>query len=207
MSNKIQKLFLFVPLVLFITLGYFVWDANEMLARLNQFVYEDLIYSEIATHTTFWRFVTSFGSASFLSATTLLVALYFIYKHDRRDVYLYLGSMLGGLLLVGAIKNITASDRPHFIGAIEQTFSFPSGHTALSTIFLILSAYIYTKNKSHTHRRIVFVVCASLSLLIAFSRLYLGEHWVLDIVGGYLLAIFWSSLCIKCISSIYSKHR
>ena len=196
MSSLSYKIIAAVSFVFFVVLGYFVSIGEETITSLNLKVFETLIYSDIAQHQTFWRTVTALGGPYFLGFLTILTTLYFWIKKDYRDTKIYLVGMFGGALLVGVLKYITASERPHFISAIERTFSFPSGHTALSVIFLIISSYIYTKNMHHKHKLLIYVSCAIISIMIALSRLYLGEHWLTDIFGGYLLAFAYSFFCI-----------
>jgi undecaprenyl-diphosphatase len=173
-----------------------MWIGYEPLFELNQTFFLNTINSELSSYTTFWRIVTSLGGFVFLSVLTLFTATYFYFKKNITDALIYVLGMLGGLILVASIKHYTAIDRPDYIYAIEETFSFPSGHTALSVIFLIVSGYLYAVDKSSSYKKLVLSLTLALSILIATSRLFLGEHWVMDIVGGYLLGLAVSTSII-----------
>jgi undecaprenyl-diphosphatase len=99
------------------------------------------------------------------------------------------------------LKSLFAFERPVYEQAIETSFSYPSGHTAISAVFLILSSYIYTHQMQVKHKKVYIGIAVCISVSIAASRLFLGEHWLSDIVGGYLLAILCSSISILLFES------
>jgi undecaprenyl-diphosphatase len=104
--------------------------------------------------------------------------------------------MIGGGLFVLIVKQLTASNRPSSIFAIEQSFSFPSGHTALAAIFAIVTGYYTIRDKRKGHKKPILAFVILYVLLIALSRLMLGEHWFIDILGGVLIALSWSTAVI-----------
>lgn len=119
-----------------------------------------------------------------------LYRVFFEEKKRKLFVISFLTSLVITALSVALIKNITARPRPltshpsNFLqlGAIPADYptdySFPSGHAAISFASAgILSAF-------DKKRRVYFYLIAS---LIAFSRVYLGYHYVSDIVAGALL--------------------
>jgi membrane-associated phospholipid phosphatase len=68
------------------------------------------------------------------------------------------------------------------------SFSFPSGHVTFYTGFFGFLLYLsYHLLKPSWQRTLLMLVFASLIVLVGPSRVYLGEHWFSDVVGGYLL--------------------
>jgi len=102
-----------------------------------------------------------------------------------------LGAQLGVLLLVSVclndiVKLLFQLPRPYWTGAVtayatEKSFGFPSGHAQNASLLWPFVA-LQTKNE-----KLWFFLSLALLALISFSRLYLGVHYPLDIVGGWLL--------------------
>jgi undecaprenyl-diphosphatase len=103
-----------------------------------------------------------------------------------------LADLLGGILKVVVGRHRPSPDLVHVVQQIQQP-SFPSGHTLHYTVFYgFLFFVIATNFKSSWVRNGVLVICALLVLLVGPSRIYLGEHWPTDVLGGYLVG----ALCL-----------
>ncbi len=191
-----RKTYLVISIVsamFFIVLASLLYLGFGPAFKLNTFVYNLIISSQLAELSIFWRIITTFGSVVFLATLTIFTTLFFLLKRNSIDALIYVLGMSFGTAIVAFVKYLTAIERPDYVYAIEQTFSFPSGHTTLSVIFLVVTGYLYASNKSSQHKKLVIVAVIASSLMIAISRLMLGEHWLLDIVGGYLLGLSISS--------------
>ncbi len=81
--------------------------------------------------------------------------------------------------------------------APAQGFSFPSGHATTSALVAGTLAWLLIQVIQPRWARLaVAVVLASWAMLVALSRLYLGVHWVSDIVGSWLLAGAWLGVLV-----------
>lgn len=87
--------------------------------------------------------------------------------------------------LVARIRPCNVVKNINMLIPIPKDFSFPSGHTAVA--FAVTSALCFCKNK-------IWIPSALLSLLIAFSRMYLYVHYPSDILGGVLLGVLVGKL-------------
>lgn len=80
-----------------------------------------------------------------------------------------------------------------------NTYSFPSGHVCQYVLFFGLSFYfVFTLMKPGRLRTLLLVICGGLVLLVGPSRIWMGQHWASDVLGGYtlgfglLLLIIWA---------------
>ena len=145
-------------------------------------------------------FFTLLGSLEFSSFALLTVCWYFYRKYNWPGVFIYLFFFMSLSGVEFLWKYIVAYISPgpeydrnplHWALIIIRTpYSFPSGH-AFRSIFLLGVWYqrlhhnfLPPKRRIWFHKLTIFI----LILGIGFSRIYLGDHWLSDVVGGCLLA-------------------
>jgi len=112
--------------------------------------------------------------------------------------------------LAALIKLLVGRERPssglvHVAQALASP-SFPSGHTVHYVVFYGFLAYVIVTNFRDTWaRRAVLGVCVVLIVLVGPSRVYLGEHWPTDVIGGYLIG----ALCLLPLIAgyVWTKER
>lgn len=134
--------------------------------------------------------------------TSLVLLLLWIGRLRVEAVFLALG-LLADLLGL-ALKLIVGRHRPtsNLIYVAQQLSSpsFPSGHTLHYTVFYGFLAFVIAINfRNSWTRNVICGVCIGLIALVGPSRIYLGEHWLSDVLGGYLLG----SLCLILLISGY----
>ena len=125
-----------------------------------------------------------------LPGTILLVAVLLGRRQRQQATFLIL-SLLGALLLNLGLKGLWQRARPSLWEGIPflPDHSFPSGHATLSMAFFLAVMLI---SQTSPHRRWIVLLGGLLALLIGLSRLYLGVHYPIDVVGGWLLALGWT---------------
>lgn len=79
---------------------------------------------------------------------------------------------------------------------IREENSYPSGHSGRAAFLtaLILFMVLYSKRLNMTQKVIIIMILALYSITMFTSRIYLGEHWMTDVVGGALLGFAFAFL-------------
>jgi membrane-associated phospholipid phosphatase len=145
---------------------------------------------------TFFKYATHLGDGAF----AFLVAIMFLFISIRKSVYILL-SYIGAAMVSSILKHAVFPDiyRPHFVfqyfvreklkvveGVDLIGFnSFPSGH-ALSAFALFFCLIFISRN--HFLKILFFM----LALLAAYSRVYLSQHWLIDIYVGSIIGVCFS---------------
>jgi len=146
-----------------------------------------------------FRAVTFLGNASVLFAVTASVVLLLAWRRARSDLLLMVLAPVGAELLTIAMKAGFHRERPFFPDplATESTFSFPSGHASVSLATYGAVAFILARRLRSWPQRIACgAIAAGLVLLIAFSRLYLGVHYLSDVLAGLAAGLCWLLACV-----------
>lgn len=133
--------------------------------------------------------VTNLGAEIFF----IVVAVVFFWCVDKRYGYKMMNVFILGAACMEGLKNIVKRPRPFTHDGIESVGektsgdSFPSGHShAISN----LSTQVYMKYR----RREVLITGIIVSLIVAFSRLYLGQHFLTDVLAGLALGVCFATL-------------
>jgi undecaprenyl-diphosphatase len=145
-----------------------------------------------------FRRLTDLGDFRFLTPATLLVSGALALRGRRVSGLLFAGSVLGGFLLETLVKMTFHRNRPDLWPALvtEKTFSFPSGHATMSTLFFAgTAAVVFHVDRRFAPRAAAVAGAAAVIGAVAFSRIYLGAHWLTDVAAGILLGLFWVVLC------------
>jgi undecaprenyl-diphosphatase len=104
----------------------------------------------------------------------------------------------GAQLLNDVLKHLFQRVRPApVVGMLPmQAFSYPSGHAMVSAAFYTFLGYVAWRVLHGWARAACVVVLATLILAIGLSRLYLGVHYLTDVLAGYLAGFLWAEAVI-----------
>ncbi len=145
--------------------------------------------------------VTMITISLFASTITLIavsVLLLIILKEKKYSKFIALNLVLS-FVINRILKYIVRRQRPGRIQFVtEKGFSFPSGHTMISFAFYGFIIYLLYKNmKNKKIRNTVIALLSILVFLIGISRIYLGVHYVTDVLGGFIFGAIYLFLFIK----------
>lgn len=105
----------------------------------------------------------------------------------------------GGLVLNALLKAVYERVRPRFAepALSLDTFSFPSGHTAGAVVFYgVLAAFLVSRFYGWRERAACVALAIGAVALVAFSRLYLGAHFLSDVLAAACASTAWLVLCL-----------
>jgi undecaprenyl-diphosphatase len=155
------------------------------------------------------RMLSAVGSASTTSVLALLVSLALWRQHRRLEAVITTCVSITSLFVRRSLQQLVHRPRPCeplvHVDTKKETPSFPSGHTTASTtVWGWFIALILLLLPGPPLRKGALAIFSSLIiLLIGPSRIYLGEHWASDVLGGYLLGNTWLGAAL----SLYFKLR
>lgn len=112
----------------------------------------------------------------------------------RKNIYILplLLSVIGSSIVFSMGKSLFHRPRPELAYYFENSFSFPSGHSAMAVAFYGFIAYILLcLVKNWKMKANILFVALIVIFFIGLSRLYLGVHFLSDVLGGYLLGVLW----------------
>lgn len=152
---------------------------------------------------------------SFLGAPTTLTivavggSLLLLYRRRRTEAAVLSTVVLGGNLLNFCLKHLIQRGRPVFDDPIFSlpTYSFPSGHAMASTVFYGLLA-IYALANARQRYAAYFAIAAAVFMvaLVSFSRVYLGLHYLSDVMAGIAEGIAWLAFCFAALHYIRRRE-
>ena len=104
--------------------------------------------------------------------------------------------LAGAVVLDNVLKYGFHRTRPvPFIGIDPVSYSFPSGHAIYATCFFGAAAIVLAAEfRDGLGRTAIGAASVLLITGIGLSRIYLGVHYPTDVLGGYLVGIFWISV-------------
>ena len=107
-------------------------------------------------------------------------------------------TVVGAQLLNNVLKDWFHRTRPAPIDALipAQAFSFPSGHAMVAAAFYLFVGYLAWRLLAGWLRIICMALLVLIALLIGVARLYLGVHYLTDVVAGYVAGIAWTETVI-----------
>lgn len=141
-------------------------------------------------------------------ATVTVVTLWL--RGRRPQAVVVAVTAFGGGLLVAGFKHLYARDRPPMIDRLDTltSHSLPSGHALGSTVVLgLLAAVLALHVRRRAARAGVIAAAVATVVAVGVSRLYLGVHWLTDVLTGWLLGGAWLAVAVTALVLLRSGGR
>lgn len=146
-----------------------------------------------------FSFLSDIGTAEIVSVLLLIILA--IYRRLRTFLVFVFFVVLHLIEIYGKTF-VSHVPPPHFMLRTHDIFnlspfyvrtenSYPSGHTGRAFFVTTLLGIIAVRAKklSHTQKVTLLIVLACYDIIMGISRIYLGEHWTSDVIGGSLLGL------------------
>ena len=182
-------------------------------ARSDQRVADWLHGSATDPFTDVFRAFTWTGNGGFLAVVVLVAVLVLWRQGYVRDALFVVFAFVGAEVITFGMKQGFRRQRPFFEDplATASSFSFPSGHSLVSlAVYGSIAIVIARHTRNRRVAAAVVLVAALWILAIGFSRLYLGVHFLTDVVAGYAAGAAWLALLyltLEARSRYTSRYR
>ncbi|CBL43600.1 Hypothetical protein HDN1F_00170 [gamma proteobacterium HdN1] len=133
-----------------------------------------------------------------LWATLIFIAL--LVQKNPRAASQWIAFTLLGQVILSSAKHLFQVARPHLVTTPPTSFAYPSGHTAMMLIFIGLLTSLLWPTVAKPYRYALFLFAWLVITSAAFARLYLGVHWLSDIIGGICVGLL--ILCLHQIAQL-----
>lgn len=160
--------------------------------------------------TSFMYAVSAVHSVAGIVVLFCLLAWYLWQKQAHYWLLALAFAVPGGMVLNVALKFYFQRARPVFEDPLVTlaTYSFPSGHTTAATCFYgLLVSYLVIARPVWSVRLGTVAACVAMVLLVAFSRVYLGAHYVSDVLAAMAESVAWLAVCITAISTLRRRRE
>jgi undecaprenyl-diphosphatase len=144
------------------------------------------------------RVVTFFGSVGFVATASLCLAIVLAGRKAWSHLLALVLAVGGGSLLNILLKHFFHRHRPVLENPLLtlSSYGFPSGHTMGSTLFYGLLAIFVAEWVGTWRWRVFTFGIATLAVaLVGFSRIYLGAHYLTDVLGAIAVGLAWLAFC------------
>ena len=171
---------------IFLFIVFLIWSILMLKGKLNKI--DSAFYNKIKItnwKTNLWKLVTLLADAKLIVIFCILLLILIPNKRISLTIII---NMIIMWVLIGTLKRIFKRERPNINRLVkEKGYSYPSGHTMTATcfygflIFLIIISNIIIPLKT-----VLIILLSSIILLVGYTRIYLGVHYLSDVVGAIL---------------------
>ncbi|PYM10354.1 MAG: hypothetical protein DMF15_02350 [Verrucomicrobia bacterium] len=138
------------------------------------------------------------GSAQLIGVVLFLAVIFFVWKRAWTALVTMIVAVPGGMLLNELLKLAVHRHRPFLDGWFVDWsgYSFASGHTIGATLLYgQLLLFLLPLMKSKRRQRLSILSAAMLVMLVGFSRIALGAHYLSDVIAAIFLGVLWLMIC------------
>ena len=182
--------------------------TSDTIVAMDYFASQQMSMLSESPIVKFFILITSFASTA---TTCLIVFLTCVLCWVTRQRYILIGllvAVLGSTIFTFLSKLLFQRDRPVDILLFEHTDSFPSGHATITVALYGFLAYLAIRfSRTFSQQVRIVVMTVFFSILVVLSRIVLNEHYLSDVLGGYLVGALWLTVAISVTEWLSANHR
>lgn len=197
-QNKYRPFIASIYLALFLILLILVKTNSTIVTSFDKFVQNLLLPITNPTNTRIVEKITYLGGPRIAAILSIIVSLYMFIRHNFKAGIWSASTLVIGNLINVLAKNLIQRPRPSDKLVAIGGYSFPSGHTFGTALFIFFVVFLIVPQiKDVTLRRILTFLGFLWILIIALTRVYLHIHYPTDTIASVLLVLFlWESSLI-----------
>jgi len=197
---------LFFALILIISgLGFFIIMGNlaGQASNIDLRLYDLMLSFRTPWIDQIMIWITMLGDTFVITSITLIISAWLLYQRNIPAALHWGAAILFGAILTRVLKISLQIPRPD-PGMFPDTshYSFPSAHSTMAMLLYGFLSIIISREIRADKRIHVYAFFGIIISLIAISRLYLGAHWLSDVIGGLALGLIWITL----LGITYRRH-
>ena len=192
MKKHLKWMICILSLIIFLLLTYLVITKKDL--RIDSIVYNFISQFINDNLTKIVKFITFLGSATIVILVTIIALI--ILKNKKIGLFMGI-DLIVITLFQHILKPLIGRVRPVGINLVKETsLSFPSGHSLTAMAFYGYIIYLIYKSNLK-YKKLYIILLGILILLIGLSRIYLGAHYVTDVLGGFTFSLFYLVIFIE----------
>ena len=199
-------LFVLSGLALIVIIGGL--KAGSELDPFNTAVEQIIVHFRTPFFTNIMLAITNLGSPLMLTIISIFLAIIIVIKKDTYDTLLFIVSITLSIISFSVLKNVLHLSRPVDSLVHLSGWGFPSGHATVATTFFFSVAYSFFDHFKSAMVKVLLVgLCMLGAASICLSRVYLGAHFALDVLGGIALGLLVSSFTVLIFNMFLEEKR
>jgi undecaprenyl-diphosphatase len=154
----------------------------------------------------FMTVITMFGDGVVMLALAAAMIGWLVLRRAWRAAVAVALTLLSAKLFVPVMQVWIGRERPFDFAGLGDVFSFPASHTAIATVTLGVLAVLASHSMKHWGKAIVFAAAGIAAIVLAYSRVYLGAHWMTDVLGGFLFGAVMTAAFGIAVEAVPSRR-
>jgi undecaprenyl-diphosphatase len=146
--------------------------------------------------------ITMLGDGAVLTVVAVVIVAWLAWRRAYRGAIAAAIAIVAGKIFVPVLKYGIQRPRPIELYGGAEMFSFPSGHATMAMLIFGILAVLVSHSMGRWGRAVVYATCGIAVIAIAYSRVYLGAHWVSDVAGGLLFGAVMAAAFAVAIEAI-----